>query len=154
MLSPVQLLRGCPDPVVVRALPAAAPMAVGGKKNHTFSVLPQQRAAPACLKLQSPPRRRFPHLRFPAATMGFSFPVPGSFQTPPLQRLRDSPYPQTLLLMGHPKACQHLALLHRCAPQTPRSILWLGCSPSSHPEGGRQLQICPSPKAEPMKIST
>lgn len=53
------------------------PQGLWEKKKNTSSALPQQRAAPACLKLQSPPRRCFPHLRFPAACTGSSSLVPG-----------------------------------------------------------------------------
>lgn len=92
------------------------------RKIHASSRLPQQRAAPACLKLQSPPRRsRVPH---PRCLHGFSSLSPGGFLS--TQEPRSQPvhpkYPTShevsrdeLLglqwgLPAQPPACLHPAL--------------------------------------------
>lgn len=76
MLSPVQLLWGCPDPAAVRAPLAAAPMAVGGKKKkiHIFCVATA--TSSSCLPQTSEPTQEMlystdVHPKNPTASSGW-----------------------------------------------------------------------------------
>lgn len=133
VLSPGKPGRGGQTPFAVQ-VPAAA-LRTGGGGGYISSQLPQQRAAPAYLKLQSPPRRSlFPH---PHCLHGFLLPVTWGFlgtqesksqPAPP-----NSPLLMRLLKMGGPCMQDGVCPLSPAACLHPASILsqWVLAYPST-----------------------